>query len=133
MANNIYINIGTENCCFFVRMSIFLIKRLEQNPLLYYAVEEALLCAKNSHYAAGIITFAQLLNLLKEKTPEDRHLVAHKILQVRPTKEAYEEVKQEFEKAAEELNEEEIKKQKNISEYEKKVHTAWEELMQKLK
>ncbi len=108
-------------------------KRLEQNPLLYYSVEEALLCAKNGHYAAGIITFAQLLNLLKEKTPEDRHLVAHKILQVRPTREKYEEIKQEFEKTAAEHNEKEIEKQKNISEYEKKVKTAWEELMQKLK
>ncbi len=132
MANNIFINIGTENCCFFVRMSIFLIKKLEQNPLLYYAVEEALQCAKNNHYAAGIITFAQLLNFLKEKTPNDRHLVAHKILQTRPTKEAYEEVKQKFEKAAAEMNEREVSKYKSISEYENKVNINWQELMKKL-
>lgn len=132
MANNIYINIGTESCCFFVKMSIFLIKRLEQNPFLYYAVEEALQCAQNGHYATGIITFAQLLNLLQEKTPEDRHLVAHKILRVRPTREAYEKVKKEFKKVAADINEKEASRHANATEYEKKVHTSWQTLMQKL-
>ena len=84
----LYINIGSEKCCFFVKISIFLINQLEKHPFLYYAVEEALECAKNGYYAAGIITFAQLLNLMKKKTPYSRHLVAHEILKERPTQNA---------------------------------------------
>lgn len=130
--SNIFINIGTEKSAFFISISIFLIKRLEKKPLLYYAVEEAVLCAKNGHYATGILTFAQLLNLLKEKTPNDRHLVAHQILEVRPTEKAYKEAKSKLEDVAKEISEMETSRYSNIQEYQDKVHEEWQKLMKKL-
>ncbi|MHC4798924.1 MAG: hypothetical protein ACYTF1_20010, partial [Planctomycetota bacterium] len=97
----------------------------------YYAVEEALKCAKNGYYAVGIITFAQLLNLLKEKTPSDRHLVAHEILSKRPSKDNYEEIVQQFKNAASEFNYKESINYKDINQYKNLVLQKWQELMTK--
>lgn len=88
--NKLYINVGSEKCCLFVKMSSFLLRALERNPLLYFAVEEALECAKIGYYAIGILTFSQLLNLFNRKTPASRHVVAHQILRQRPTKPVFE-------------------------------------------
>jgi len=126
---NLYINIGSQKCCFFVEISIFLINQLEKHPLLYYAVEEALECAKHGYYAIGIITFAQLLNLMKKKTPQSRHLIAHEILKVRPTKATFEKIKQEFKIAASEYNEREIAECQNISRYQKLVFQKWNKFL----
>ncbi|MGD0784477.1 MAG: hypothetical protein ABR969_01535 [Sedimentisphaerales bacterium] len=126
---NLYINIGTKKCCFFVKISIFLIEKLEKYPFLYYAVEEALECAKNEYYAIGIITFAQLLNIMNKKTPDSRHLIAHEILKVRPTKATFEKIKQEFKMAASEYNEREIVKYKNVSEYQNLVFLKWDKFL----
>ena len=126
------INIGSEKSCFFVNISIFLINQLKKHPFLYYAVEEALECAKNGYYATGIITFAQLLNLMKKKTPDSRHLIAHGILKVRPTKKTFEEVKEEFKKAASEYSEKEILNYQENSNYQDLVLQRWYELKQSL-
>jgi hypothetical protein len=130
--NDLYINIGSQKCCFFVKISIFLINKLEQHPFLYYAVEEALECAKNGYYAIGIITFAQLLNIMNKKTPSCRHLIAHEILKTRPSKDSLETIKQEFKKAASEQNNREMIKYKNDSQYQDDVSQKWNTLMQKL-
>ncbi len=130
--NNEYINIGSPKCCFFVKMSMRIMILLENNPFLYYAVEEALECAKNDYYASGILAFSQLLNALNEKTPKDRHIIAHKILRNKPTKEMYEEIKAKVEKAADDININEIKKHNNIKEYELKIEKRWRDLMVKL-
>jgi hypothetical protein len=127
-----YINIGSRKCCFFVKISIFLINQLEKHRFLYYAVEEALECAKNGYYAIGIITFAQLLNIMKKKTPRSRHLIAHEILKIRPTKDSFETIKQEFKKAASEYNNREMVKYENISQYQVHVFQKWNTLMEKL-
>ena len=105
---------------------------LENNPFLYYAVEEAIECAKNDYYASGILAFSQLLNALNEKTPKDRHIIAHEILRNKPTKEMYEEIKAKVEKAADDINISEIKKHRDIKEYEQKIQNRWRELMAKL-
>jgi hypothetical protein len=129
--DNVYINIGSPKCCLFVSVSLFMIKQLEKNPFLYYAVEESLECAKNEYYAAGILTFSQLLNSLNKSTPKDRNRVAHEILKFKPTKEMYERVKNRFEKAATAKNKEEQSRYKDLKEYEQKVHEAWTSLMAK--
>ena len=130
--DNVYINIGSPKCCMFVKISMFIIKQLDKNPFLYYAVEEALECAKNQYYASGILTFSQLLNLLNEATPKDRHMVAHEILKNKPTKEMYEEIKAKFEKVASEINIKEISKSGDPKRYEQKIRQSWNELMVKL-
>lgn len=84
-----YINIGTEEACLFVYLSKKLIKILEQNPFLYYSVEEALQCASQGYYATGILAFSQIFNCFGVKTPEARHKVAHEFLLHKPSKETY--------------------------------------------
>lgn len=130
--NNVYINIGTPKCCLFVKTSMFLIKQFDKNPFLFFAVEEALECAKNQYYASGILTFSQLLNLLNEATPKNRHMVAHEILKNKPTKEMYEEIKEKFEKAASNINIKEIKQHSDIKQYEEKISRSWNDFMAKI-
>lgn len=130
--NKTYINIGTEKCCLFVKISMFLIKRLNETPFLYYAIEEALECAKNKYYVAGILTFSQLLNLLNEPTPKGRHIVAHKILKNRPTKQIYEDIKKKFEDKASQINSNEILKANDFERYTSEVWNNWQELIKKL-
>ena len=130
--NNVYINIGSEKCCFFVKISMAFMKQLERNPFLYYAVEEALECAKNDYYASGILAFSQILNVLNEKTPGSRHVIAHEFLRQRPTKEMYDEIKNKLENTANKINIREMKKHDNIKEYEEKIQSRWKELMKKL-
>ena len=130
--NNVSINIGSPKCCFFVKISMRIINLLEKNSFLFYAVEEAMECAKNNYYASGILTFSQILNSLNEKTPKDRHIIAHEILKKKSTKEMYEKIKAKVEKAADDINISEIKKHKDIKEYELKIQSRWCELMAKL-
>lgn len=130
--DKLYINIGSKKCCFFVKISIFLINQLEKHPFLYYAVEEALECSSRGYYASGIITFAQLLNLMKKKTPNSRHLIAHQILKERPTKAAFEEITQEVKKTASEYNDREITEYQDNSKYQDLVLKKWNELLKKI-
>ncbi len=127
-----YINIGSEKCCCFVRMSMFLITQLDKNPFLYYAVEEALECAKIGYYSTGILTFSQLLNLLHKKTPTERHLVAHDILQSRPTKESYEKIEEAFKDAATHQSKTEQSRRSSQQEYNRQLTQKWTELISKL-
>lgn len=126
-----YINIGSEKSCCFVRTSLFLIKQLDKHPFLYYAVEEALECAKIGYYAVGILTFSQLLNLTNKSTPKERNRVAHEILKGPPTKEMYERVKIKFEKAAEAITKKELSLHKDPKEYDQKLAQVWTELIVK--
>lgn len=127
-----YINIGSEKCCCFVRMSMLLITQLDKNPFLYYAVEEALECAKNGYYSTGILTFSQLLNLLHKKTPAERHLVAHDILQFRPTKESYEKIEEAFKNTATHQSITEQSRRSSQQEYNGQLTQKWNELIAKL-
>lgn len=118
----------------FVRASRFLIKQLGMYPLLYYAVEEALECAKIRYYGVGIIAFSQLLNLFNEKTPEDRHSVAHEFLTQRPTILMLESVVERFKNAATGRSKKEHDKvaSGDLQEYRERVVADCAELMKKL-
>ncbi len=67
--SDLYVNLGTGKCCFFVQASKLLLEKLERYPALHHAVEESLECAKLEYYGIGVIAFAQLLNLLSAKNP----------------------------------------------------------------
>ena len=111
-------------------MSEYLIDVLRKYPLLYYAVEEAMLCAKMGYYCAGILTFSQLLKQFHKKTPASRHDVAHKIFKVRPTKNTFESILEEFKKAASDRSKHECAKCSNIEEYQQKISASWKRLME---
>jgi hypothetical protein len=121
----LYINIGTVKSALFVRMSTFLIRRLEQYPLLYFAVEESLECAKNEYYGIGIIAFAQLLNVMNEETPDSRHLVAHEFLEHRPSKEAFDSAVEKFKKTAAQRSDQESIKYDSVEDYGRKIAQEW--------
>ena len=129
--NDLYINIGSKKSCLFVQMSKFLIRTLDKYPFLYYAVEEAIVCAKIKYYGIGIITFSQLLNLFKKRTPINRHIVAHKVLTQRPTKQMYEEILETFKNAASERSKHECKKCGSIADYQQSVLKNWEDFIKK--
>ena len=127
-----YINIGTQKCCLFLRMSFFLIRKLKKHPLLYYAVEEGLQCARGGYYAAGIMALSQLLNVLNERTPEARNRVAHELLQGRPSKADYEATLQQVKEAAQRRYANELAKQADATQYHQRLVRDWETLMQGL-
>lgn len=129
--DNHYINIGSPKCCFFVKTSLTIIRVLDQNPFLHFAVEEAMECAKNDYYAAGILSFSQLLNQLNEKTPNDRHLIAHEILRNKPTKEMYESIFEQVKSATAAINIREMKRHRDIKQYAQRVSHAWNAFMRK--
>lgn len=130
--NTHYINIGTEKCCFFVPLSTFLLKRLEQHPLLYYAMEEAVKCAQAGYYSAGIIIFAQLLNVFNEGTPDGRHKVAHSVLKERPTREAYDAIVAQVLKIAKKIQNSEISKYPDTKAFELEIGEKWNFFMTKM-
>lgn len=110
-------------------MSKYLIEVLRKYPLLHYAVEESLLCAKMGYYGIGILAFSQLLNQLNKRTPDARHEVAHEFLKVRPTKGIYEGILEEFKKAASERSDSELEKSQNIQHYQQELVGSWDQLM----
>jgi len=130
--NENYINIGSVNACFFVKMSLFLLRRLEKKPLLYFAVEEALECANIGYYGIGILTFSQLLNLFNRKTPGARHIVAHEVLATRPTRETFDEIVEAFKEAARAHSDDEQRKQPDTSRYQRMVLNEWHSFMVRL-
>jgi len=113
-------------------MSLFLIKALEKRPLLFYATEEALQCAKSGYFGIGIIIFSQLLNIFKKHTPKSRHIVAHEILEQRPTKEAFDSIVESFKTAASEYSDQEIADFEDVEEYQKKITEEWKLLVKSL-
>jgi len=123
--SRLYINIGTEKCCLFVKMSTFLLNRLERYPLLFYAVEESLECAKLNYYGIGIIAFSQLLNLFNEQTPPERHEVAHEFLTVRPSRCNFDRIVGQFKDAAEACSDRECARCDDVATFESKIAARW--------
>lgn len=123
--NGVHINIGTEKCCFFVPMSLLLINNLKKYRFLFYAVEEAMECSKHNYYSIGIIVFSQLFNLMKKKTPQERHKVAHEILRSQPSKDVFERITKEFLRVAEEIQSQEMKKYQSGVVYADKLFLEW--------
>jgi|GEM_PF-2513652 len=127
-----YINIGTEKCCFFLPLSLFLCSRMKKFPLLYYAVEEALKCSQLGYYSLGVLALSQLLNTMKISTPDARHKVAHELLKHQPTKGDFDRIVQQVKEAAKSLQNKEQEKEKNPAAYEQKLQEKWAELMNSL-
>jgi hypothetical protein len=130
--DELYINIGTVKCCLFVKMSTFLLRAIVHNPLLYFAVEEALECAKIEYYCVGVLTFSQLLNVFNCETPASRHAVAHEILRTRPTKQTFEEVVEAFKSAASEQSDRESGKCRSVADYKRNIVSEWEAFIKNL-
>jgi hypothetical protein len=122
---DIYINIGTEKSSFFVVNSKHLMTILERHPLLYYAVEEGVICAQKGYYAGGILAFAQLTNLFNERTPAERHLVAHNFLDSPPSRQNYDRVVKEFKNIAQKVRDKELKKIGDKVEYNQGLLARW--------
>ncbi len=127
--NDLYINIGSEKCCLFVKMSAFLLKALKRHPVLYYAVEEALECEKIGYFGIGILTFSQLLLVFNKKTPGSRNVVAHEALTQRPSKQMFEEAVEALRSAASEQSERECGKHGSIADYQQRIVTEWEKFI----
>ena len=129
---DIYVNIGTEKSCLFIRMSSFLMRQLNQYPLLYYAIEEGLQCAKDGYCAAGIMAFSQLLNVLQQETPDARNEVAHKLLETRPSIDDFNKILEMVKAAADRRYQMELKKEENPTLYHQRLLDDWKKLMRRL-
>ena len=127
-----YINIGSVKACFFVRVSLFLVRELGKKPMLYFSVEEAIKCASMGYYGIGILAFSQLLNVFNRRTPSARHMVAHEFLVARPSKEVFDEVVEAVKEAAREQSEREQKRYPNASSYQETVLREWHSLVARL-
>lgn len=131
-----YINIGTQKACLFVSMSIRLLKKLREYPFLYYAVEEALISAKNHYYAIGIIVWYELLkNVLSANSKRDsekRNITVHDILKVKPTKLNYNILLDKFKEVSKRCYLKEAGKTKNKKEYDRKIQYEWKEFIKGL-
>ncbi|HOF50640.1 MAG TPA: hypothetical protein PLH22_03135 [Candidatus Colwellbacteria bacterium] len=126
-----FVNIGTEKSCLFISLSSQLINILRKNPFLYFATEESLLCANQGYYAAGILAFSQLLNCLNEKTPKERHKVAHEFLKYKPKREYYEKLFKLLENASESIYLRELKKsRKSDDEFNREIFNLWKDYTQ---
>lgn len=113
-----FINIGTEKCAVFVRLSKRLLKVLDKYPFLHYAIEEGVLSAeKYEYYAASILAFSQLLNTLSHPTPKERHLVAHHFLEMRPEEKTYRKISKILKVELEQIADDELSKAADKSLY----------------
>lgn len=124
-----YINIGTEKCAVFVRMSKKLLNLLKTYPLLHYAIEEGVLSAEdNKYFAASIMAFSQLLNALGETTPRERHLVAHEFLKIRPEENSYREIGKKMKIQLENIADKELTKAVDKDIYFNEMQKMWKEI-----
>jgi len=123
-----YINIGSPKACLFCHASKRLLNILAKYTLLHLAIEEAIICAQNGYYAAGILAFSQTINLLGEDTPEERHKVAHDFLKIIPTQIMYDDVLKKLKNAAEKQYTRELSRKRNPDEYTKEILQQWTEI-----
>ena len=127
--NKDWINIGTEKCVVFVRMSKRLLHILKKYPLLHRAIEEGVISAEeHKYYAAGILAFSQILNVLNETTPNARQDVAHKFLEIIPKESSYREIGKTVKTKLEEIAEAELKESSDQSIYFKELQKLWKEI-----
>ncbi len=133
-SGELYVNIGTEKSCCFVRMSVRFCKKLEEYPLLYYAVEESLECSKLGYFSAGIIVLSQVLHILEghKNVPEARNKVAHESLKWRPSKKDFDDVLRQVKRAAEDIYERERSRADDPKVYYERVQAMWESAISSL-
>lgn len=127
--NKEWINIGTEKCAVFVRMSKRLLCILKKYPLLHHAIEEGVISAEeHKYYAAGILAFSQMLNVLNEITPGARHDVTHKFLEIVPKESSYREIGKMVKIKLEEIGDKELKKHLDKTKYFKELQELWKKI-----
>ncbi|MBT9168982.1 MAG: hypothetical protein DDT19_02334 [Syntrophomonadaceae bacterium] len=127
--NKYWINIGTEKCAVFVRMSKRLLHILEKYTLLYRAIEEGVISAeKHKYYAAGILAFSQMLNVLNEAASKDRHDVAHNFLKITPKESSYRGIGKKLKIKLEEIAEEELNSSVDKTKYFKELQDLWKKI-----
>ena len=128
-----FINIWTEKSCLFVHMSKKLLAQLKKYPLLYYAIEEALISESNGYYSIWIIIWYDLLRLIlnvnNKLDSNERNIPAHEILKTRPTKESYNNLLCKFKWEAEKVQLKEIWKYTNKKEYYNNLAVEWNEFI----
>jgi len=128
---SLYINIGNDKSCLFVRMSNMLLNKWREFPFLHSAVEEALFSAQQSHYSIGIIVWYELLkdvlNASNQDDSTERNIPAHDILVIRPTKESYEKLLNKFKEEAEKRCLKEWTKAGDKEKYIQSVLDNWED------
>jgi len=130
--NKDWINIGTEKCCVFVRMSKRLLCILKTYPLLHRAIEEGVISAeRNKYYAAGILAFSQILNILNEPTPKERHNVAHEFLKIVPQESSYRKIAKIVKIKLEEIGDKELEKSVDKTKYFKELQELWKKIYRK--
>ena len=130
--NKDWINIGTEKCAVFVRMSKRLLHILKKYPFLHHAIEEGVISAEeHKYYASGILAFSQMLTVLNESTPKDRHNIAHKFLEIIPKESSYREIGKKVKMKLEEIAEEELKNSRDKMRYFKELQDLWKNLYAK--
>lgn len=132
-----FVNVGSKKACLFVHMSKRLLNQMKLYPSLYYAVEEALIAAKQGYYAIGIIVFYELLNkVLKVNSKSDsrkRNDVAHEILKTQPSEESYKDILERFKSEAEkQYNKELAKSGEDHLEFFGILHQEWEQFIQEM-
>jgi len=127
--NKDWINIGTEKCAVFVRMSKRLLRVLQKYPLLHRAIEEGVISAEeHKYYAASILAFSQILNVLNEATPKERHDVTHKFLEIVPEEYSYRKIGKKLKIKLEEIAEEELNSSVDKAKYFEELQDFWKKI-----
>ena len=129
MNKDSWINIGTEKCSVFVRISKYLLHILRKYPLLHHAIEEGVISAeRHRYYSVGILAFSQMLNCLNESTPKTRHTVAHDLLKIIPKESSYREISKQVKVKLEKIAEKELKKSMDKMKYFEELQKLWQSL-----
>jgi len=132
----LYISIGTPKASLFVFISNKLLNELRKHPLLYDAVEEALISGKSGYYSIGIIVWYELLKGIlhanSKRDANERNIPAHDILKIRPTKKAYEDLLNKFKGEAKKCYLKEFAKEENKEAYVSGLQAEWKKFIGEL-
>ena len=120
-----YINIGTPKYSFWIHSSKLIINQLRKYPLLYGAIEECALSAQQKHFAIGILTLSQALQLFNKEIPPERHEIAHGIFEKRPSEAAYNSILKDFKRSAQTQYELERKRHADADKYHEELLKLW--------
>lgn len=119
-----YLNIGNEKSSLFLPASLLLVGVFRRLPMVFDAMEEATQSAERGYYSAGIVAFTQALHQFKVEAQEERHDVAHRLLEVKPTRKGYDRLHKLLEDAADRQQAKELARFAGADEYYEKLSDA---------
>ena len=131
--DSLYVNIGTERCCLFVKMSRRLLTALYQNPTLHFAIEESILSAQAGHFAIGILAISQIMNALGKPKHSMRNAVAHEFLRIRATQLDFDQAMSALKDAASEQCMRELARCEDKDAYSGSIARQWMEWVRAVK